>query len=167
MKTCEYCHACISDSDIVCPICGKELYPTVPIEKAENAYDYATENDYYDPEDIRKNRVISALGYWGLLFVIPLVRGQNSPYAEFHGKQSVRLFIFSLLASFISPIGKAALIAYKTSQSSVLLFLIAILAFLSIATSCFCFYCFVTGVHNALHGKTKPLPLIGKSKTRL
>ena len=38
----------------------------------------------FAPEDIQKNKVISALSYLGILFFLPLVAAPESRFGKFH-----------------------------------------------------------------------------------
>ena len=44
-------------------------------------------------KDIDDNRVIAAIGYIGILALVPLVLKKDSDYAQFHGKQGLVLVI--------------------------------------------------------------------------
>lgn len=54
----------------------------------------------YDP-DIEENRFIASLSYLWLLFLIPLLVKRDSPFAQFHAKQGLVLFIVEVLVSLI------------------------------------------------------------------
>lgn len=44
-------------------------------------------------KDVEDNRLIAAVGYIGILCLIPLFFKKNSKYAQFHGKQGLVLLI--------------------------------------------------------------------------
>lgn len=44
-------------------------------------------------KDIEENKFIAAIGYIGILCLIPLLGKKESPFAQFHGKQGLVLFI--------------------------------------------------------------------------
>ena len=44
-------------------------------------------------KDIEDNKVIAAIGYLWILFLIPLLGKKQSKFAQFHGKQGLILFI--------------------------------------------------------------------------
>ena len=54
----------------------------------------------FDPQDIKKNKKIAAIGYIGILCFIPLLLKPNSRFAHFHAKQGLILFIAEVLISF-------------------------------------------------------------------
>ena len=39
-----------------------------------------------DPKDVEENKLIAAVGYLGILFLIPLLAKKDSPFAQFHAK---------------------------------------------------------------------------------
>lgn len=43
----------------------------------------------FAPEDIQKNKVISALSYLGILFFLPLMAAPESRFGKFHANQSL------------------------------------------------------------------------------
>jgi len=47
----------------------------------------------FDQKDIDDNKVIAAIGYLCILFLVPLLGAKNSPYAQFHAKQGLMLFV--------------------------------------------------------------------------
>lgn len=55
-----------------------------------------TKPNLSDPQvkkDIEQNRIIAALGYIGILCLIPLILKPKSQFAKFHGKQGLILVI--------------------------------------------------------------------------
>lgn len=47
------------------------------------------------------DKFFAALGYFGPLFVLPLIVKPKSPYCKFHAKQSIVLFIISILVLIV------------------------------------------------------------------
>jgi uncharacterized membrane protein len=47
----------------------------------------------FDQKDIDDNKVIAAIGYLCILFLVPLLGAKKSPFAQFHAKQGLMLFI--------------------------------------------------------------------------
>jgi uncharacterized membrane protein len=93
--------------------------------------------------DVEENKVIAAIGYLGILCLVPLLGKKDSPFAQFHGKQGLVLFIAGML------IGVVAIIPF-------LGWLIAMVGGIAI------FIFWIMGVMNALGGKMVPLPIIGQ-----
>jgi len=48
-----------------------------------------------------KERLISAVGYVGILFLLPMFNHENSKFVKFHGKQSFSLFLAWIINSII------------------------------------------------------------------
>ncbi len=96
-----------------------------------------------DSKDVEENKVIAAIGYLGILFLVPLLAKKDSPYAQFHAKQGMVLFIFSIILGFIMII-------------PFLGWVIGAVGYL------FTVVLFIMGLINALGGKKQPLPLIGQ-----
>lgn len=57
-----------------------------------------------DPKDVAENKGVAAVGYISILFLVPLFLKPQSPYAKFHGKQGMILFILELFG-FIPLLG--------------------------------------------------------------
>lgn len=95
-----------------------------------------------DEKDVAENKGMAAVGYLGILFLIPLLAKKDSPYAQFHAKQGMVLFICWIIASFVWVI-------------PFLGWVIGAIANLGL------FILFIMGLINALSGKTTPLPIIG------
>lgn len=53
-----------------------------------------------DP-DVEANKMITALSYVWILFLVPLLGKRDSKFAQFHAKQGLVLFIIELLAGLI------------------------------------------------------------------
>lgn len=50
-------------------------------------------NQRFDPKDIENNKIVAAIGYLFILFLVPLLSAKDSPYAQFHAKQGLVLFV--------------------------------------------------------------------------
>ena len=86
-----------------------------------------------------KNRILSALSYLSILWILPRFLCKDDAFARFHARQGLVLFVFSIICDAISavfPIGG-------------LLHL-------------FRFYCIYKGMTNALNDRMEPLPYIGQ-----
>lgn len=47
----------------------------------------------FDPKDIADNKVLAALSYLFILFLIPLLTKKDSPFAMFHARQGLVVFV--------------------------------------------------------------------------
>lgn len=55
----------------------------------------------FDPKDVEENKVIAALSYIWILFLIPLLTKKDSRFAVEHAKQGLVLFIVELIIMVI------------------------------------------------------------------
>jgi uncharacterized membrane protein len=77
-------------------------------------------------KNTQENRIVAAISYIPLLFLVPLLWKTDSDFAQFHGKQGLVLFIawFILwVVGLIPVIGLLALLGY------LLLIVVAVIAF--------------------------------------
>ncbi|MCQ2470721.1 MAG: hypothetical protein MJ147_01625 [Clostridia bacterium] len=106
----------------------------------------------YDPEDIEKSRVISVFAYLSWLVIIPLIAGKDSKFAKFHVNQGLVLAIVEIACSVITGILKdVPIVGFIFSIASSLIGLA-------------CLILAILGIINAVSGKAKELPIIGKIK---
>lgn len=93
---------------------------------------------YSTPTNYSTNRILSALSYFGILFVLPYLICQNDSFARFHAKQGMILFIASIAADIVASIFGLGWVV-------------------SIAK----LYFIYKGVSNVLNGRKEVLPYIG------
>ena len=163
MAKCPKCNAELADDAKFCTACGEKLeaaaQPQQPIPeapkteaeapKAETAAASAAAatsstlqdlnntpdiTDQFDAADINDNKVMAILCYLGWLILIPLI-ASKSRFVKFHANQGLILFI----AGFLSIIPLVGWVI------SIVAFILAIL-----------------GIINAINGRAKQLPIIGK-----
>ncbi len=97
-----------------------------------------------EPTKQQKNILMAVLCYFGILVIIPLITdAKKDPYVKFHIKQGLVLLIVAVITSFISIIPILGWIAG---------FILWIIIFVL----------FIMGLINAITGKEKQLPIIGK-----
>lgn len=87
------------------------------------------------------NKLLAALSYVNILFLIPLLFTQNDEFAKFHARQGARLFVCNAIGSILGSIFSIGWV--------INLLLI---------------YLMIVGIKNALEDKWEPLPYIGKFK---
>ena len=166
MAFCGNCGTKIDDHAKFCPGCGQaveapatEQIKTEATEqpKAEQTQGQQTDfsakvanlnntkdtTDQFDKDDIEKNKAMGLLAY--ILFFIPLLAAKDSPFARYHANQGLVLFICGLISSLVWIIPILGWII-----APILSIVITVLA--------------VIGIINALNGKAKELPIIGKFK---
>lgn len=61
-------------------------------------------NDPQVKKDIEENKLLAALGYIGILCVLPLALKPKSQFCKFHGKQGLILLIGEVINMFIGVI---------------------------------------------------------------
>ena len=106
MKFCPNCRTTFDDSVINCPQCGTPLM-SVPNAAPENITDHTAE---FDPTDISDNKVLAMIPYLlGVMgVIITLLASGKSPYAFFHVKQALKIYVIfaiSLVLAIIPFIG--------------------------------------------------------------
>lgn len=95
----------------------------------------------------QNDKLVAALGY--VIFLIPLLTPNRSPFVTFHANQGLVLFIFTMIAHFA--------ISWFLIPLSFSFFLV----FLNPIISLFVLYLVIVGIMSATSGTMKPLPLIG------
>ena len=150
MLTCKQCGTQVEDGVMNCTNCGASIEAPVqqnqPIDLSEKFNEFNNTADTtaeYDAQDIEKNKVMALLAY--IIFLIPLLAAKDSKFARFHTNQGLVLFIGGILSSVIAAIPIIGWIIAPIAG-----IIITILA--------------VIGIVNALGGKAKELPIIGKFK---
>jgi Predicted membrane protein len=99
------------------------------------------ENITVDQKDLDDNKVMGILAY--IIFLIPLLAAKESPFARFHTNQGFLVFLLYLASSVIMII-------------PILGWIVGLVGYL------FAFVCMIMGIINAIGGKMKNLPIIGK-----
>ena len=155
-----------------CPYCGHDLSKPyereevieteikeekieeeVKEEKVHTSASYDYDDNMYDMKDIEENKVFAFFSYLGFLFIIPLIAKPDSRFCKFHVNQGI---IFCIVEAIIGALCAALEFAAVTAS------LVTVIEFmttaLDILTACLAIY----GIVNALTGKAKELPVIGK-----
>ncbi len=150
MLTCKQCGTQVEDGVMNCTNCGAPIESPVqqnqPIDLSEKFNEFnntADTTSEHDAQDIEKNKVMAVLAY--ILFFIPLLAAKDSKFARFHTNQGLVLFLGGIIASVVAVI-------------PVIGWIIAPIAGLVITVLA------IIGILNALNGKAKELPVIGKFK---
>ena len=85
------------------------------------------------------SKLLSAISYLGILFLVPMIFRQDDELASFHAKQGLGLFLYNIAAGILDFI-----------------------PLLGVAMKVFGFYCIYKGMSSALKGKLEELPYIGR-----
>ena len=113
------------------------------MEQQANATNQTPESAQFTPEDIEKNKVVSAFAY--ILFFLPLIACADSPFGKFHANQGLVLLIVGVAGGII--LGFIPGVIGWILQSLLSLALLVLV---------------VMGLVNTLNGKAQELPVIGK-----
>lgn len=107
-----------------------------------------TEKTTSTKEDIEENKLVAAIGYLGVLCLIPLVLKKDSPYAQHHGKQGLVLtiaWIILWIGNIIPVLGQ-------------IIWFVGTIAILILV---------VMGIMNAMQGNMWEMPYLGKYASQI
>ena len=140
MAFCGKCGKEMDDGAKFCPSCGASATGKPAVQAAQVVEIQA------DPNDAESNKGMAIIAY--ILFFVPLITGDHkkSPFVMFHTNQGLLLFLFSVGGSIISSI--------------LVIIIIGILLWAVVGIASLIFL--ILGIMNAVNGRMKPLPIIGK-----
>lgn len=130
-------------------------------------YEYGPQNSYhpqpyvdaeecFDPDEVRKNKVMGVVSYLGILVLIPILAGnKKSQYVKFHANQGLVLFIVSAVVDLLDGDWVWGLHSWINFGGSMFSWIFDIFSFA-------CFILMVMGIVSACKGEKKELPIIGK-----
>ena len=117
--------------------------------------------DQFDKADVEQNKVMAILAYFGILVLIPILAAKDSKFARFHANQGLLLCIAMfgwiiadsvltalLLAILWRGLGLWSIYSLCGTVLNLVYIVFTVLA--------------VIGIINALNGRAKELPIIGK-----
>lgn len=114
----------------------------------------------FDPGDIEQNKVMALLSYLGILVLVPLLAAKELRFARFHANQGLVLLIalvgWSVVYRVIMAILRLILLngaAWRIYTSLGTTLSLVYIVFTILA---------VIGIVNAMNGKAKEPPVIGK-----
>lgn len=85
-------------------------------------------NDPQVKKDIEENKVLAAIGYIGILCLVPLLLKPKSQFCKFHGKQALILFIVEMITWAFNAIPFVGQVLFVIgSVSTVILSILGIL----------------------------------------
>ncbi len=164
MAFCGKCGTKIEDGVKFCPSCGnamvvgeQQVQQTVQKDyaaKLQNLNNTADTTAEFDKQDIEQNKIMGVFAYLSWLVLIPIFAAPKSKFARFHANQGLVLAITEIvwwIAQIILTVIIYA-ISYKLG------FITKILGLANIAF----FVMTIIGILNAINGKAKELPVIGK-----
>ena len=186
MKFCGKCGTQVNDEVKFCPGCGASVEAPVneqtppteqPANESSNAFvdkvkglnNTKDETAEYDAKDISDNKGMAILSYFGPLVLIPILAKKESKFARFHANQGLVLFIADVAYGIVQSILMAILRAifpwnwsygYLGGRGFIFDALSTVLSLVWLVIGILA----VIGLINALNGKAKELPVIGKFK---
>lgn len=57
-----------------------------------------------DDKEIEEGKTFAAIGYLGILFLVPLLAAKDNKFAQFHAKQGMLVFIVGIVAVILSVV---------------------------------------------------------------
>ena len=158
MPFCGKCGGSINEGAGFCPSCGAPAGGQPAQQSWQDINNTADTTAEYDPADIEANKIFAALSYLGILVIVPFLAAPNSKFARFHANQGLTLFLLIIAYSILSFILN---VIFTAINLWVLVILITLLIF---ALSIPLIVLIILGLMNAIQGKAKELPFIGKIK---
>ena len=133
----------------------------------------------FDPQDIELNNRLSLLSYLGILVLIPIFLVKRSRFAKFHANQGLVLLIADVAINLVLTILKLIVgalrsglmsLLYRVSGGGVIMTLGSVLGgavnvvfwLITVLVSAALIALAVLGIINAVKGRAKELPLIGR-----
>ena len=146
--TCRFCGQTMSPTHNRCTACARS------VDAAQGDY-----TPYFNKKDKDSHHITAMLSYLSVLVIIPLIFARRSHYARFHANQGLVLTIISLaytlatriFVSFLDILFGGVYVAIPTTLSSIFNF-----------GSIFFLILLALGISNAVNGRAKELPLIGR-----
>lgn len=123
-------------------------------------YGYETQRygsaDFFDQEEVRRNKAMGVLSYLGILVLIPLLAGdKRSSYVKHHVNQGLVLFLLSSLVDLLEG-------DWVWGLHSIIHFGGGIFSWIFDILGLVFFILMVMGIVAACKGERRELPLIGK-----
>ena len=189
MAFCGKCGQQVNDGVKFCPACGAPMAAAAPTPEAppqpaaapqqqyqqpqpvqqppqaqhpqpaagdtfSNLNNTADSTAQFDPRDIEQHKGMSILAYFGPLVLIPILAAKDSPFARYHSNQGLLLCIASIIYGIAYSILSGVILAISWR----LYFVVSIIGLLGFVFAILA----VIGILNAVNGRAKELPLIGK-----
>lgn len=124
-----------------------------------NRYDETSE---YDSEDIVDNSNFAIISYVPFLFFVPMIVKPYSGYLRFHGNQGLNLFLTSACVEIANIILNLFFGAIFTTNGALSGFGIFLTVFFTVLLNASILLWIAVGIANAVKGKARELPFIGK-----
>lgn len=174
MAFCGKCGTQIEDGVQFCPGCGAAT--DAPAQEQPRQAQQPQQNDFaskisglnntadttaeYEAQDIEQNKAMAILAYFGILVLIPMFAAKESKFARYHTNQGLILAIVDVAYVIVSTILRSIIKTPVWWGYATPGWLTTILWIISIPL----FVLSIMGIINAVNGKAKELPVIGKIK---
>jgi uncharacterized membrane protein len=164
-----------------CPACGTPAQtavtaqPSQPSQSSQPANDDVIGNKLssltntadttaeFDKSDVEQNKVMAVLAYFGILALVPILAAKESPFARYHSNQGLLLCIAMIGWIIVDSVLTAILRAILWRGLGLWSFYSLCGTVLNLVYIVFTVLA-VIGILNALNGRAKELPFIGKYK---
>lgn len=131
--------------------------------KLENLNNTTDSTADFDKADIEQNKVMAILSYFGILVFVPIFAAKDSKFARYHANQGLTLFIALFgwwIVDYILTMLLRSLLWRGLGLWEIYSLCGTVLNLVYIVFTVLA----VIGIINALNGKAKELPVIGKYK---
>ena len=177
MAFCGKCGTQVQDGVKFCPSCGAEVGgqgntpPKPSQQQIQNLMNTTDTTASFDKNDIEQNKIMALLSYLGILVLVPIFGAPQSKFARFHANQGLVLAIVDIGYAIVQGILMAIFgVIFKSTVRfnsvgwpvysrgviyGILSFVLCIPWFVIV-------FFIVIGIINAVNGKAKELPFIGK-----
>ncbi|HKM35240.1 MAG TPA: zinc ribbon domain-containing protein [Lachnospiraceae bacterium] len=186
MAFCGKCGTQLGDGMRFCPNCGAPIEAQEQLnQNSQSSQNNATSqmNDIgakiaglsnttdsttdFNQQDIESNKVMAVLAYFGPLVLVPIFAASESKYARYHANQGLLLLILEFTYGVVQAILMVVLLAncqfnwnygYFGGRGAIYNFISSVLGLAWIVVVVL----MVLGIVNAVQGRAKELPVIGK-----
>ena len=158
MAFCQKCGTELKDGAKFCPSCGASVNAGSKTDFSgtfEKFNDTADTTDQFDAADIEQNKAMGVLAYhlsW--LVLIPLFAAKDSKFSRFHVNQGLVLAIVEIVW-WIVEVVLGFILSFIPIFGSITIFLLGLVNIIFLVLA-------IIGIVNAVNGKAKELPIIGK-----
>lgn len=150
----QFCTSCGADQKAQTGQAGQQDFQAKAEDTWKKFTDTADNSAEYDSKDIEDNKVMSFLAYLGILFLVPLLGAPNSKFARFHANQGLVLLLAEVAYGVAYGI-LSMILGLIPFLGGILIFVLGLLWIVFGVMA-------ILGIINAVNGKAKELPVIGK-----
>lgn len=168
MTLCKNCGKPIDSNAKICPECGATIEAPVMkqtqqttkqsefSEKLTSLNNTTDTTASFDKADIEQNKVMAVLAYFGPLVLVPILAAKDSKFARYHSNQGLILLLTAVAYGIAYTILSAIIFAISWRLG----FIITLIGIVGLIFTVLA----IIGIINAVNGKAKELPIIGKFK---